>query len=115
MLLITLLGLLFFHDLVLHPDRVLYSDYSDLIALHLPAKRFLVHSSRETGELPLWCPYLFAGEPFIHDILAAVFYPPHLLFVLLPEDRVGMASVGWSSCTSWQPAGACMPMAAIKG
>ncbi|HEY7311011.1 MAG TPA: hypothetical protein VH643_16725 [Gemmataceae bacterium] len=88
-LLIPLLGLLFFHDLLLHPDRVLYSDYSDLLALHLPAKRFLVHSWRETGELPLWCPYQFAGEPFVHDIMAAVFYPPHGLFLLLPEERAG--------------------------
>ncbi len=91
LLLIALLGLLFFHDLVLHPDRVLYSDYSDLIALHLPAKRFLVHSWHETGELPRWCPYQFAGEPFLADILAAVFYPPHLLFLLLPEEGVGTA------------------------
>jgi len=91
LLLIALLGLFFFHDLVMHPDRVLYSEHSDLLALHLPAKCFLVHSWRETGELPRWCPYQFAGEPFLPDILAAVFYPPHLLFLLFPEERMGMA------------------------
>jgi hypothetical protein len=89
LLLIPLLGLLFFHDLLLHPDQVLYSDYSDLLALHLPAKRFLVHAWRETGELPLWCSYQFAGEPFVADIMAAMFYPPHGLFLLLPEERAG--------------------------
>jgi hypothetical protein len=89
LLLIALLGLLFFHDLLLHPDQVLYSDYSDLLALHLPAKRFLVHAWRETGELPLWCPYQFAGEPFVADIMAAMFYPPHGLFLLLSEERAG--------------------------
>ncbi|HWG42353.1 MAG TPA: hypothetical protein VN688_06155 [Gemmataceae bacterium] len=107
LLLIPLLGLLFFHDLVLHPNRVLYSDHSDLIALHLPAKRFLVHSWRETGELPLWCPYQCAGEPFIHDSLAAVFYPPHLLFLLLPEEHAGMA-LSWLVVLHVVVAGWCM-------
>jgi hypothetical protein len=91
LVLISLLGLLYFHDLVLHSGRVLYSDHSDLLALHLPAKRFLVHSWHETGELPRWCPYQFSGEPFLADIMAAAFYPPHFLFLLLPEERVGTA------------------------
>jgi hypothetical protein len=89
------------------PCQILYSDYSDLIALHLPAKRFLVQSWHETGELPRWCPYLFAGEPFIHDIQAAVFYPPHLLLLLLPEERVGMA-LSWLVVLHVLAAGWCM-------
>lgn len=93
-LLIPLLGLLFYHDLVRHPNQVLYSDYSDLLALHLPAKSFLVHAWHTTGDLPRWCPYQFAGEPFLHDIQAAVFYPPHLLLLLLPEDCTG-AALSW--------------------
>ena len=71
------LGLLFFADLVVHPSQVLYSDHSDLLAEHVPAKRFLVRSWQETGELPLWCPHSFAGSPFVHDPQVAVFYPPH--------------------------------------
>ena len=55
-LLLTLLALLFFGGLVLHPTQVLYSDHSDMLALHLPSKWFLVRSFQETGELPLWCP-----------------------------------------------------------
>lgn len=89
--LLTALGLLFFADQVVHPDQVLYSDYSDLWALHLPAKHFLVHSWRESNELPLWCPYRFAGTPFIHDIQVGAFYPPHVIFYLLPETAVGPA------------------------
>ncbi len=107
LLLIPLLGLLFFHDLVRHPDRVLYSDHSDLIALHLPGKQFLARAWRETGELPLWCPYQFAGEPFVHDILAAVFYPPHALFLVMPEERVGMA-LSWLVVFHVIVAGWCM-------
>jgi uncharacterized membrane protein len=89
--LLGVLWLLFFHDLVLHPDRVLYSDTSDLLALHIPAKRFLVRSFHETGELPRWCPYQFAGAPFLHDIQVAAFYPPHVLLLLLKEEQVGPA------------------------
>ncbi|HEV3446358.1 MAG TPA: hypothetical protein VG099_17065, partial [Gemmataceae bacterium] len=55
-LLLALLGLLFFSDLVLHPAQILYADHSDLLAMHLPMKRFLVRSWHETGELPLWNP-----------------------------------------------------------
>src|SRR3954465_7044877 len=61
------LALVQFWPLVLHPDQTLYSDSSDLLAQHLPAKLFLVRSLHETGELPLWNPDQYAGSPF----------PPH--------------------------------------
>src|SRR5438132_5468310 len=35
---------------VLHPSEVLYSDHSDLLAMHLPMKRFLVRSWQQTGD-----------------------------------------------------------------
>jgi hypothetical protein len=92
--LLTLLWLLFFHDLVRQPGGVLYADHSDLLAEHVPAKRFLVRSFQETGELPRWCPYQFAGGPFLHDIQVAAFYPPHALLLLLDEKQVG-AALSW--------------------
>jgi hypothetical protein len=92
--LIAAVVLLFFQDLVLHPTQVLYSDHSDLLAEHIPAKRFLVRSWQETGELPLWCPQSFAGSPFVHDPQVAVFYPPHWALLLLPEEYVG-AGLSW--------------------
>jgi hypothetical protein len=85
------LGLLFFADLVAHPTQVLYSDYSDILAEHIPAKHFLVRFWRETGELPLWCPYRFGGEPFVHDVQVGLFYPPHTIFYVLPVTWVGVA------------------------
>lgn len=89
LLLLFLLGLLFFVQLVLHPDQVLYSDHSDILAEHLPAKHFLVRSFQETGELPLWCPYNYGGMPFIHDPQVAAFYPPHFILYFLPENWIG--------------------------
>jgi hypothetical protein len=92
--LLLLLALVFFIDLVLHPTQVLYSDHSDILALHLPDKIFLCHSFHQTGELPLWCPYRFAGVPFIHDFQVGAFYPPHWLLLVLPEQHIG-AGMSW--------------------
>ncbi len=92
--LLAALALFFFEDLVRHPTQVLYSDHSDLLAEHIPAKRFLVRSWQETGELPLWCPYSFAGSPLVHDPQVAIFYPPHWALLLLPEESVG-AALSW--------------------
>jgi hypothetical protein len=91
---LTLLCLLFFQDLVRHPGWMLYSDRSDVLAEHVPAKRFLVRSFQETGELPRWFPYQFAGAPFLHDIQLAAFYPPHAVLLLLDERHVAPA-LGW--------------------
>jgi hypothetical protein len=101
------LGLLFFGDLVLHPTQVLYSDHSDLLAMHLPLKRFLVRSWQQTGEMPLWCPYSFGGMPFIHDVQVAAFYPLHLPLYLMPEERIG-AALSWLVVLHVLIAGWCM-------
>jgi hypothetical protein len=93
-LILAVLGLLFFTELAAHPTQVLYSDWSDVLAEHLPAKRFLVASWRETGELPLWCPYSFGGAPFVSDIQVGAFYPPHFILYLLPEEHIG-AGLSW--------------------
>lgn len=93
-LLLLGLTLIFFAPLVLHPGKILYSDYSDILAEHLPAKEFLVRSWQETGEIPLWCPYQFGGMPFVHDIQVGVLYPLHLPLYLLPVELVG-AGLSW--------------------
>jgi hypothetical protein len=93
-LVLILLALLYFFPLVLHPTQVLYGDASDLLAEHIPSKRFVVRSFHETGELPLWCPWQFSGTPVVHDIQQTLFYPPHFVFLLLPEEGVGPV-VSW--------------------
>lgn len=93
-LLLAVFDLLFFGRLVAHPTQVLYGNHSDLLALHIPAKTFLVESWHETSELPRWCPYEFAGSPFVHDIQVGMFYPPHIILYLLPSEYVG-AILSW--------------------
>lgn len=107
LLLLALLAILFFADLVLHPRQMLYSDFSDFPALHLPSRYFLVRSFHETGELPLWCPYNFGGMPFLADIQVSAFYPPHWLLLAVPEDRQG-AACSWLIVAHVIVAGWCM-------
>jgi hypothetical protein len=103
---IASLALAFFYPLVLHPSEVLYSDHSDFLVKHIPAKRYLVREWSEHGELPLWWPYTSGGAPFVHDIEVEAFYPPHLVLYFITESRVGtvlswlvvfhVAIAGWS-------------------
>jgi hypothetical protein len=106
-LLLALLGLAFFANLVLHPTQTLYTPHSDLLSEHLPAKRFLVRSWQETGEVPLWCPFMFGGMPFIQDTQVGAFYPPHFLLYNLPESWLG-AALSWLVLLHVIAAGWCM-------
>jgi hypothetical protein len=72
----------------------LYADRSDLLAMHLPMKHFLVQSWQQDGEVPLWNPHVNCGMPFAHDVQVAAFYPPHLPLYWLPPDWLG-AALSW--------------------
>jgi hypothetical protein len=92
--LLVALALVIFWPLVLHPSKVLYSNNSDVLAQHLPYKRFLARSLQETGEIPLWCPHALGGTPFVHDPQVSIFYPPNLPLLLVPDQFVG-AALSW--------------------
>jgi len=94
-LILALIWAAYFHPLLLHPTQTLYSDYSDLLSEHLPARIFLVREWRESGELPLWNPYHFCGAPFVHDIQVGTFYPPYAVTLLFPESAAG-AVMSWA-------------------
>src|SRR5687767_12356000 len=106
-LLLTLLGLVFFGELVLQPDQTLYAGQSDLLAMHLPIKRFLVRSWQETGDIPLWNPHTFSGMPFAHDVQVGAFYPLHLPLYVLPGQALG-AALSWLIVLHVLIAGWCM-------
>jgi hypothetical protein len=107
LLLLAVLWLVFFADLVVHPTAVLYSDHSDFLAETLPAKRFLVREVWVHAEIPLWQPYSYAGNPFLHDLKTAVYYPPHLPLYCLPDEAVGPA-LSWITALHVLLAGATM-------
>ena len=52
---------------------------------------FWVNSIRQ-GHLPLWDPYVFAGRPFAGEMQPMAWYPPQLLFALVPMNRNGLIS-----------------------
>ncbi len=55
----------------------------DGIAQFYPWRHFASETIR-AGTIPLWNPYQFSGTPFVANSQSAVFYPPNLLFYLLP-------------------------------
>lgn len=67
-------GLLFGSDVLLLPD---------LFSLETPGYMFY-RDSLLAGTLPLWTPYSGCGEPYLAGSDIGVFYPPNLIFLLLP-------------------------------
>ncbi len=59
---------------------------SDLVLENYPWKKFIADSLRQ-GELPLWNPYILAGQPFLAAGQNATLYPLGLIFYLLPLTR----------------------------
>ena len=55
----------------------------DPIQQYYPWRHFAVESLRQ-GTIPLWNPHAFCGTPFVANLQSAVFYPPNVLFLLMP-------------------------------
>ena len=101
---LAVLWLIQFYPLVISPSGTLYTDTSDFLGEHLPAKIFLNRECRGEGEFPLWNPYHFCGTPFVHDIQGGWFYPPYAVMYLIPEGDLGWA-LSWVICLHVQAAG----------
>lgn len=54
-----------------------------------PVREFAAQMMRQTGDIPLWNPYLFGGMPYVASMNGDMFYPTFLLRLILPVD-VGM-------------------------
>ena len=57
-------------------------------ALWVFPARWFVRQSLRAGELPAWNPYQGLGFPLLADPQYGVFYPPHWLFLLVPDGLV---------------------------
>lgn len=55
----------------------------DLVLENYPWKNFILESLR-AGELPLWNPYILAGQPFLAAGQNASLYPLGIIFLILP-------------------------------
>ncbi len=63
---------------------------SDLVLENYVWKKFTLQTLA-AGQLPLWNPYLFAGQPFLANGQHSALYPFTLLFYLLPLPK----AYGW--------------------
>lgn len=75
------LGLLCFAEALIGPGTLYGGDF---ILYFLPQKEFVYEQVRSHGGLPFWNPFLFSGIPFVTNIQASMFYPPALIYYLLP-------------------------------
>jgi membrane protein YfhO len=68
-------------------DEMIFSGkipfFRDLAAYFYPIK-FSVAESFKAGQLPLWEPRMAAGFPILAEFQSAVFYPPSVVFYIMP-------------------------------
>lgn len=57
---------------------------NDIVNLNLP-QRHLLGEIWRTGEVPLWNPYSFGGQPLLAAMQSGVLYPLNSLFLFLPD------------------------------
>ncbi|MBI9084519.1 MAG: YfhO family protein [Desulfobacterales bacterium] len=76
----ALLVLLFFHPVLLGSKTFFFRD---IHRFFYPMKYFLSQSFH-SGQIPFWNPGIFCGSPFMSNMQSGVFYPPSILFFLLP-------------------------------
>jgi hypothetical protein len=78
------LVLAMFVDVLLWPGtRVLGVENTDL-GLHFLHWRSFGFGELARGNLALWNPHVYAGEPFFGGVQSALLYPPNALFLVLP-------------------------------
>ncbi len=86
-----LIEVLVFHRRVLFSRGFLFP--WDFRAVHLPLATFVADSFRR-GEMPLWDPFTYCGNPIFANIQTALFYPP-VLIATLASLWFGSASLPW--------------------
>ena len=81
-LILLLVIIIFYHDYI-----ALYSfpgRYRDFTRNNLPIVNLIQNSISQYGELPLWNPISWQGNPFIAQPVNPMFYPLYFIFLGLP-------------------------------
>jgi hypothetical protein len=81
-LVIVGIGILFFAD-PLFSTKNLY--FRDILSFHYPLHKVLM-DSYSSGELPLWDPFIYLGQPMLANPNYMAFYPTNLFHLILPFD-----------------------------
>src|SRR5881409_2803886 len=75
-------GILFFSD-PLFFSKSFY--FRDILNFHYPLVKVMIESYAR-GELPLWNPYVYLGQPMLANPNYVAFYPTNLFHLFLPFD-----------------------------
>lgn len=57
----------------------------DMIYYFVPFKEIIVENLKN-GNLPLWNPYLYCGQPLLANFQSAIFYPMNIFYYALPIE-----------------------------
>ena len=99
------------------PDLLIGASGTDIGQQFLAWRAFAAESLR-AGHVPLWNPYSYAGEPFLGGFQSALYYPPNLVFLVLPLCRalnlslvihlflLGAGAYSWAARRGLHPAAA---------
>ncbi len=76
------------------PSTEIYpvANIGDLVTQFYPYRSFAANSVRH-GTLPLWNPYVLSGVTFVGNCLSALFYPPNVLYYLIPLPAAWAAAL----------------------
>lgn len=107
---ILFLPLIMFADVLFTAKDIVLSNSINDIAMHYVHLRSFGFGELSKGNFPLWNPHIFCGIPFVGGFLSAMFYPPNLIFLLLPLSAainwcivlhlllMGIFTYFWSAC-----------------
>ncbi|MCB4790766.1 MAG: YfhO family protein [Elusimicrobia bacterium] len=81
-ILLAVLIAIFFSPIIF-TIRGIAGNYGDIYLHYYPLKH-LVAENIISGKIPLWNPYIFAGQPLLANPQSAVLYPFSIIFYMLP-------------------------------
>ncbi len=100
---LTLLPLLFFWRLITpYPADQMRIAAGDFAEQYFPLRAFAAQAW-VSGQIPLWNPYLYGGQPALADIQSGALYPPHVIQSLV---------LGWGAPLFGQEVG--FPLSALE-
>lgn len=85
-ILLTTATLIFFLPIIFNNTLILGRD-NDLTEQFWPNFYYIKNQVLQHHTLPLWNNMFLSGTPLLPDPQAGLFYPPHVLFLLLPIDK----------------------------
>jgi len=88
---VSLLAVIMFANVLFTTKDIVLSNKNSDIAMHYVHLRAFGFKELSRGNLPLWNPHIFCGTPYIGGFLSAMFYPPNLIFLILPLP----AAINW--------------------